>query len=1017
MNFPPPIGSILAVFALVCVGNADEVRIAPVGPSESLVEGLEEITDTEGSPLTITNRYTELGNGLNYFESGVWKSTDTTLVTEPGYAKAWKGQHKVTFGADLNSDGSIAIELPDGGRLRSQIYGLAYVNNTTGESVLIASVTNAPAWITEPNRVLYVNAFNEFAADVRYTYTRDGLEQDVILRESPPAPSEFGWNPADVHIEVWTEFIDADQAKSTRRGGKGTGKNAAESEEPVDLGTMALAEGRAFEIGQEQATLAVVEKRWETAPDGRSFLVETVPVTAVATQLEALPGPSEGASLRKRSQIRKFPNRLQAFQSIPKSVRKAGVEQALIPKIQSAEKLLALNSKPGVVLDYQLNLTANQTDYTFKGDTTYYVAGNYTMSGTTTLEGGAVIKFAQYVSGSVDPRIYVSGPLVCKTSAYRPAVFTAKDDNSVGETISGSTGTPTSSPYANFALRLFSTTQAYKVEHLRFCYTSGALSFANVYSNTVANSQFVKCLTPIMNSSAGIVGAYNVLVDSVPAGGYVFNDGGVGQTFYGENLTVHSSPNLRTTASGTTLRLINSLLVNVVNTQTVTMVSSVATPSASGIFQTVLAGRFYLASLSPHRNAGTTSMTPSVLAELKQLTTYPPLLLTGNIGQPTALYPQALRDIDTPDLGYHYPPLDYIWNRMSVTNGALTLTNGVAVAFYSNYGITIGTGGSLVSGGMPNRLNRLTTFNTVQEQPERWISNTLAFNMVSGSPRIGMKFTDVSFMSATINGRSFCTTTHGEAVDIRDSSLRGVYWKFYNNTSSGYTVPNHGLYNNLLDRSEIDWEQGDTSISTGYYLTLTLRNNLFSNSKLTLKRATTYYGTWTIRDNLLAGITPVVNFFTPYDVIDARGTNAYTTGTSEIPLGGSGNKSGLLTDFQTGQLGPWYYPTSGAANSLATLIDGDTIRTPVLAGLYHHTTRSDLAKDGATASQLDIGYHYVATDFNGTPLDQDADGLPDYREDIDGDGVVDSGETSWNAYTSRNGLSGGTSFNVFTPLR
>jgi hypothetical protein len=81
-----------------------------------------------------------------------------------------------------------------------------------------------------------------------------------------------------------------------------------------------------------------------------------------------------------------------------------------------------------VVLDYQLTLSANQTDYTFKGDTTYYIAGNYTLSGTTTLEGGSVLKFAQFVSGSIDPRINVSGTLVSRTSSYRPAVLTAKPE-------------------------------------------------------------------------------------------------------------------------------------------------------------------------------------------------------------------------------------------------------------------------------------------------------------------------------------------------------------------------------------------------------------------------------------------------------------------------------------------------------------------------------------------------------------------------------------------------------------
>jgi hypothetical protein len=52
-----------------------------------------------------------------------------------------------------------------------------------------------------------------------------------------------------------------------------------------------------------------------------------------------------------------------------------------------------------------------------------------------------------------------------------------------------------------------------------------------------------------------------------------------------------------------------------------------------------------------------------------------------------------------------------------------------------------------------------------------------------------------------------------------------------------------------------------------------------------------------------------------------------------------------------------------------------------------------------TNSVVDIGFHYVATDANGVPLDYDTDGLPDYLEDANGDGSVSSGETSWQSAT------------------
>jgi hypothetical protein len=45
------------------------------------------------------------------------------------------------------------------------------------------------------------------------------------------------------------------------------------------------------------------------------------------------------------------------------------------------------------------------------------------------------------------------------------------------------------------------------------------------------------------------------------------------------------------------------------------------------------------------------------------------------------LVPQAPRDTDTPDLGYHYYPLDYLMYAFGVTNAVLTITNGTAIGY------------------------------------------------------------------------------------------------------------------------------------------------------------------------------------------------------------------------------------------------------------------------------------------------------------------------------------------------
>src|SRR6185369_13457156 len=107
-----------------------------------------------------------------------------------------------------------------------------------------------------------------------------------------------------------------------------------------------------------------------------------------------------------------------------------------------------------------------------------------------------------------------------------------------------------------------------------------------------------------------------------------------------------------------------------------------------------------------------------------------PILLTNDFTTDTTLSPQAQRDTDVPDLGYHYDPLDYVVSGRTLTNSTLTLTNGVALATYgssNSYGVFIRAGGNLVSEGSPTRLNHITRYNTVQEQAStNWSASTVA---------------------------------------------------------------------------------------------------------------------------------------------------------------------------------------------------------------------------------------------------------------------------------------------------
>jgi len=125
-----------------------------------------------------------------------------------------------------------------------------------------------------------------------------------------------------------------------------------------------------------------------------------------------------------------------------------------------------------------------------------------------------------------------------------------------------------------------------------------------------------------------------------------------------------------------------TLLVSITNTLGYTAGSYVATnTSGSGVFNTIGAGARYLAD-DTYRNSGTTNIDSGLLAELRERTTYPPIVLSNAITSDTLLFPQAMRDTDDVDLGYHYSPLDYALSQVSVSNASLTIQPGTSIGVY-----------------------------------------------------------------------------------------------------------------------------------------------------------------------------------------------------------------------------------------------------------------------------------------------------------------------------------------------
>jgi hypothetical protein len=1017
-----------------------------------------------GSIVAKPRRYTELATGMHYLDAkGEWQeSKEEILPTSQGGAEAVRGGHHVQFPYDIYN-GVIKILTPDRVQLKSRPLCISYFDGTN--SCVIGELTNSVGQIlASGNQVIYTNAFSDVSADLLCTYRKSGFECDLVFREQPPSPEEYGLNSSTSRLELLTEFFDTPEPRQlapfVRRS------SGLADTDTLGFGAMKMVRGKAFAVGSQsnqggkrRKEIPVV-KTW-THLEGRTFLIEEVPVQQIAPELRSLPAasdPSGGASGSGRSKGSASrilpPSRL--VQANTNSVRMAKAD---------------VSGRTGVALDYTIVQT--QVDnFTFQGDTTYYVANDVNLENTT-IEGGAVIK--HYTNAA---SINVLGNVTCLTAPYKPAVFTSFDDGAVGEPVSAPEPAPcigsltlsvqnTSytdelqiyiyDDYGNYVANgdiipasfnkdyvfyaglgqhysfdCYDTTtsnESYQdfwpaqqsdtivvdengnvsysesgdslctppatpttaaltlarggaIHDLRIC--SSDIGILSSMDYSVTNTQFVNCKTALETENASVY-AGNVLMSRVGTAFY-------GQGFRGtcEQLTFDQGTNLTDDPDGaattSSLALVNSLLTGVANYGIVPLTTNcVVTLSTNiGVFQTVGGGSYYLADNSPYRNCGINGIDSGLLLQLAHTTTYPPIVYSNaTISDVTILAPQAQRDIDIPDLGYHYCPLDYAFGGSYVTTN-LTFAPGTAVAWFrasgSDHGIRIADQRILTFDGHVDAPDYFVRYSTVQEgSTGNWaggwgpggIIGTANQNLqnISLSPEIHARFTRWSILS-------------GYEGHFRDDYgyliVRATDCEIYNSSAGGYGTSEY-FTNCLIDRVGVGIGEG------------------WTGNEMSYQNCTFHGGTLGITPWKTALPTSVSNCAFDGTIIDVNAAdlvnpgfdyNAFTNGMTHFPTGGAHDVNvGDSFNWQTSWLGNYYLPSD------SRLIDADTLITANQVGLYHYTTQVDQTKEGT--SLLDIGYHYIAVNANGNPVDSDGDGVPDYLEDANGNGLVDSGETNW----------------------
>jgi hypothetical protein len=343
---------------------------------------------------------------------------------------------------------------------------------------------------------------------------------------------------------------------------------------------------------------------------------------------------------------------------------------------------------------------------------------------------------------------------------------------------------------------------------------------------------------------------------------------------------------------------------------------------------------------------------------------------------------------------------------------SLILTNGISVGVFGASGFTVGQNGTLASVGTPLTLNRIVRYQSVQEQPFVFgaAANGEIAVSAAGSPYgiMRFRFTDFPSVAGSTSLRTIVqvSTTIFQWFSLQDCLIRGADLTLNPWASGGSATI--ACTNNVFERCTVNLER----YAANSACTLDLYNNDFWRGTVAL----TYESasgdsdptSWNIYDNWFDNVSLTGTDNNSGSYWATYVVNAYNgyTGTTALP-NGTHNQTLSSMAYQPGPLSPYYIPTNSA------LIDAGS-RYATNAALYHFTTTTNQVIEGGT--KVDIGAHWVGLSALGLPLDTDGDGLADYAEDLNGNGVYDSAtETDWQ--TPNFGLAGTAAIQVYTPLK
>jgi RHS repeat-associated protein len=235
-----------------------------------------------------------------------------------------------------------------------------------------------------------------------------------------------------------------------------------------------------------------------------------------------------------------------------------------------------------------------------------------------------------------------------------------------------------------------------------------------------------------------------------------------------------------------------------------------------------------------------------------------------------------------------------------------------------------------------------------------------------------LRFSEFSRLAGTNGPGEFIGSGVHGAFKFKDCQFYGSQFTFAVRTNSSA----------LLDLNNCAFDETSVELASGMNaaLNISVHDCLFRGGALSLNGSiysTNFFGfTNNLFDWTAISQTGATNLHASY--------NAYSTNAPRL----SPDSNDQILDevsYATGPLGHFYHGN-------ADLVDAGSTNADTL-GLYHYTSQATQLKE--RNSIVDIGFHYVAVDANGNPIDTNGDGIPDYLQDSNGNGITDGGEDQW----------------------